>query len=224
MSFGFHATGNNLFTTTAASVSSGDSTIDAVASGLDALSVPFYADLGHEIVEVTHVSANTPASGKSRWTVRRGVYGSAANYAAGVPVAQRNYAEQYTELQRAADASWAATRATLAAGNGVISSLAETECKVTPTNGVVGVTVAAGVVVLDDLPVNVALTQLILAVPPTSFVNYQIRASNAGVVSALEVAAGTGAASGYYALADVRVNYNDTYLLTAAITDRRAFV
>ena len=67
----FHRCGNNLYTTLSANVTAIDTTIDVAASGLDDLAVPFLADLGGEIVEVTEVTEDTPAPGTTRWTVDR---------------------------------------------------------------------------------------------------------------------------------------------------------
>jgi hypothetical protein len=224
MSIPFHRQANNAFTTTAASISSGDTSIVVLPSILDSLALPFWADLGHEVVEVAAVDLATPTSGKTTWTVTRAVYGTAANYASGVPVAQRNYAEQGNELQDGINAVLAANLATLIQSDGVIAtSAAVEECGVSPGMNLF-VDIESGVIILEGAPVEVPYTQLLIVPPASGTVNQQIRVNAAGVVTAYTVAAATPAAAGYMALADLSVAYNDTTFSAGDLTDRRTFV
>lgn len=92
-----HSVANNAFTTLAVGVIPADETITVVASILDDIPVPFFADIGSELIAVTDVD---PEDLVSHWDVIREVAGSAGTYAIGVPVVQRIYAEQINELNR----------------------------------------------------------------------------------------------------------------------------
>jgi len=219
----FHRCGNNLYTTLAANVAAIDTTIDVAASGLDDLPVPFLADLGGEIVEVTLVTEDTPAPGTTRWTVTRAVYGAAGVYTAGIPVAQRNYAEQFNELQDFNVAAWLGVVSTLGADTGVIGAPDESGLDVTAGAGVT-VDVTAGVCVVDSWPVFYAGGTLALDLPPSGSVNYQVLIDATGTLSANEETAGQPAPAGYAILADVTVESTDTGLDPADVTDRRVLV
>ena len=97
----FHAVADNAFTTLASACAIDAVSIVVVASDLDDIAVPFYADMGKEIVEVTEVTEDTPTAGQSTWTITRAVQGDAAAYGSGAPVVQRVYARQTNELQTA---------------------------------------------------------------------------------------------------------------------------
>ena len=219
----FHRCGNNLYTTLAANVAAIDTTIDVAPSGLDDLTVPFLADLGGEIVEVTLVTEDTPAPGTTRWTVTRAYYGVAGSYTAGIPVAQRNYAEQFNELQDFNVASWLGVVSTLGADTGVIGAPDESGLDVTAGTGVT-VDVAAGVCVVDSWPVFYAGGTLALDLPPSGSVNYQVLIDATGTLSASEETAGQPAPAGYAILADVTVESTDVGLDPADVTDRRVLV
>jgi hypothetical protein len=221
----FHSVGNNLFTLLAAPVADVDLSIVVNPSGLDALAVPFFADLGGEVVAVSAVDADTPGVGQTTWTVARAVYGSAGNYAAGIPVAQRNYAENLTEIHTTARAAWAATLATLGGSHGVITPMDLASLEVTPADDGVAVLVNLGVAVNTLAPVFLAApVELALTPPDSGTTNYQILIDAQGVVSANEEDAEEDAPAGYVILADVEVGENDTEILEAAITDRREFL
>ena len=219
----FHRCGNNLYTTLAANVAAIDTTIDVAPSDLDDLTVPFLADLGREIVEVTEVTADTPAAGTTRWTVTRAYYGAAGVYTAGIPVAQRNYAEQFNELQDFNVAAWLGVVSTLGAGTGVIGAPDESGLDVTAGAGVT-VDVTAGVCVVDSWPVFYAGGTLALDLPPSGSVNYQVLIDATGTLSASEETAGQPAPEGYAILADVTVESTDVGLDPADVTDRRVLV
>jgi len=219
----FHDCGNNLYTLLADDVAAIDTAIDVTASGLDDLTVPFFADLGGEIVEVTTVTEDTPAPGTTRWNVTRAVYGAAGVYSAGIPVAQRNYAEQYTEIHAAAFAAWSAVLATLGGTSGVLRGPTDTACIVSAGTGV-AVNVTAGVAVVDSAPVVVSAGSVTLAPPGSGTVNYQILVSGTGALSAVLDTAGDPAPAGYTILADVAVDWNDTGLIAGDITDRRSIL
>ena len=138
----FHRCGNNLYTTLAANVAAIDTTIDVAPSGLDDLPVPFLADLGGEVVEVTLVAEDTPSPGTTRWTVTRAYYGVAGVYTAGIPVAQRNYAEQFNELQDFNVAAWLGVVSTLGADTGVIGAPDESRPRSALHGSVQGVSVS----------------------------------------------------------------------------------
>ena len=221
----FHSVGNNLFTLLAAPVATIDTTLVVDPSGLDALPVPFYADLGGEVVSVTGVDADTPGVGQTTWTVARAVYGSAGNYAAGIPVAQRNYAENVTELHTAVMAAWQGVLMTLGADDGVLTRDDLLSLKVIPPLGGVAVLANDGVAVLDGAPVFVPETLGVALTPPGSgTTTYQILLDAQGVLSANEEVAEEPAPAGYVILADVEVDENDETILEAAITDRREFL
>jgi hypothetical protein len=219
----FHDCGNNLYTLLADDVAALDATIDVQASGLDDLTAPFYADLGGEIVAVTLVTEDTPAPGTSRWTVTRAVFGSAGVYSAGIPVAQRNYAEQYTEIHAAAIAAWSGVLATLGGTAGVIRTATTDACVVSAGTGV-AVNVTAGIAVVDSAPVVVTAGTVILAPPGSGTVNYQILVDGAGTLSAVLDTALDPAPAGYTILADVLVDWNDTGLIAGDINDRRSIL
>lgn len=219
----FHRTTNNAFTTLAAGLADDGLSAVVYASVLDTLATPFYADLGQEIVEVTDVTTGTPVPGQSTWTIVRAVFGGAATYLAGVPVAQRNYAEQLNELQDGVNDGWNAFRLTLIAGDGIIATDTLTQGKVTPGTGLT-VAVGAGVAVMDDVPVEILAQTVTITPPGTGTENQQIRINAAGVASAIVAGVGAGAASGYFVLADLAVAFDDTSFATADITDRRVFI
>ena len=223
MALTFHNCGNNLYTLLADDVAAIDTTIDVTASGLDDLTVPFYVDLGGEIVEVTAVTPDTPAPGTTRWDVTRAVYGAAGVYSAGIPVAQRNYAEQYNEIHAAAFAAWSAVLTTLGGTSGVLRGTTDTACIVSAGTGV-AVNVTAGVAVVDSAPVVVAAGSVTLTPPVAGTVNYQILVDDTGALSAVLDTAGDPAPAGYTILADVSVDWNDTGIIAGDITDRRSIL
>lgn len=219
----FHRCGNNLYTMLSANVGGADGTIDVAPSGFDNLTVPFLADLGGEVVEVTEVTEDTPAPGTTRWTVTRAYYGAAGVYTAGIPVAQRNYAEQFNELQDFNVAAWFGVVNTLGADTGVIGAPDESGLDVTPGTGV-AVDVAAGSAVVGSWPVFFAGGTIALALPPSASRNYQILIDAEGAVSSNIQTAGQPAPAGYAILADVVVFSTDVGLDPADVTDRRVFV
>jgi hypothetical protein len=97
----FHSVANNAFTTLADTVAAIDTSIVVDASSLDSMAVPFYADIVSEIIEVTEVTPDTPVAGQTTFTVVRGIVGTPAAYAVGIPVVQRVYAQQTTEINAA---------------------------------------------------------------------------------------------------------------------------
>ena len=232
----FHRCGNNLFTTLSANVAAIDTTMDVAASGLDDLPVPFLADLGGEVVEVTQVAAGSP----STWTVTRAYYGVAGVYTAGIPVAQRNYAEQFNELQDAfaeiqTTTTWPAFVFTLADDmllsgvGGVIATPTFDSLVVSPGSGV-DVNVYFGVGLVNDgvtlfpQPVFTMGGNVVLDVPAVDPVNYQILMDTAGVFSANLADVGQSAPTGYLILADVTVEAGDVDIDPADIDDRRVIV
>ena len=218
-----HRTGNNLFTTLAANCGASDDEIVVAASGLDALAVPFYADLGGEIVSVSAVSTDDPSASQTTWTVTRAVFGSAGNYAAGIPVAQRNYAENVNEIQDAVRAMWGGVLMTLGGDDGVIRGAVDGSCLVVPGTGV-AVDVGAGVAVMGGVPVLVPAQTLALSVPISGTTNYQIVLDHAGIASAIEEDADEPAPEGYLILADVEVASTATEIIEDDITDRREII
>jgi hypothetical protein len=218
-----HRTGNNLFTTLAANCGASDDEIVVAASGLDALAVPFYADLGGEIVSVSAVSTDNPAPSQTTWTVTRAVFGAAGNYAAGIPVAQRNYAENINEIQDLVLSMWAATFSTLGGDSGVIRGAVDGSCLVVPGDGV-SVVVYEGAAVLHRAPLYVREQTLALSVPISGTTNYQIVLDAAGTASAIEEDAEEPAPSGYLILADVEVADTATEIIEDDLTDRREII
>ena len=219
----FHAVGNNLYTTLAGNVAAIDTSIDVAASGLDDLPVPFLADLGGEIVEVTEVTEDTPAPGTTRWTVTRAYYGAAGVYSAGIPVAQRNYAEQYTELQTAASKLWYGQLFTLGGDNGCIANADDDFLRVTPGTGL-EVDVSLGFCVVDGEPVLCAGGSVTVPAPVSGTTNYQILVDGAGALSANEDTALQDPPEGYILLADVEVESTDTEIVEGDINDRRTVI
>ena len=218
-----HRTGNNLFTTLAANCAASDEEIVVVASGLDALAVPFYADLGGEIVSVSAVSTDDPSASQTTWTVTRAVFGAAGNYAAGIPVAQRNYAENINEIHDLIVPMWATTLATLGGESGVIRQAVDGSCLVAPGDGV-GVVVYEGAAVLNRAPLYVREQTVALSVPISGTTNYQIVLDHAGIASAIEEDADEPAPEGYLILADVEVASTATEIVEGDITDRREII
>jgi hypothetical protein len=233
----FHRCGNNLFTTLSANVAAIDIDISVAPSGLDDLAVPFLADLGGEVVEVTQVAAGSPSS---TWTVTRAYYGVAGVYTAGIPVAQRNYAEQFNELQDAfaeiqTTTTWPAFVFTLADDmllsgvGGVIATPTFDSLVVSPGSGV-DVNVYFGVGLVNDgvtlfpQPVFTMGGNVVLDVPAVDPVNYQILMDTAGVFSAAVDSDGQPAPTGYLILADVTVEAGDVDIDPADIDDRRVIV
>ena len=218
-----HRTGNNLFTTLAVNCAASDEEIVVVASGLDALAVPFYADLGGEIVSVSAVSTDDPSASQTTWTVTRAVFGAAGNYAAGIPVAQRNYAENINEIHDLIVPMWATTLATLGGESGVIRQAVDGSCLVAPGDGV-GVVVYEGAAVLNRAPLYVREQTVALSVPISGTTNYQIVLDHAGIASAIEEDADEPAPEGYLILADVEVASTATEIIEDDITDRREII
>ena len=223
MTVTFHRTTNNAFTTLAQGLADDGLSAVVYSSVLDSLETPFYADLGQEVVEVTNVVTGSPVPGQSTWTITRAIFGGAATYLAGVPVAQRNYAEQINELQDGINDSWNAFRASLIAGDGIIATDALTQGKVSPGTGLT-VTIGAGNAVISDAPVTIGAQTLVITPPGAGTENQQIRINAAGVASAVVIGAGASAESGYFVLADLAVSFNDTGFSASDITDRRVFI
>ena len=215
-----HAVENNAFTTLAVAADATDESIIVDESILDDVAVPFYADLGAEIVEVTSVTEDTPEAGQSTWALGAAL---ANSYAVGVPVLQRVYAVQTNELHTALYLLEVALDALFGAADGVIPSAAGSgELEVSPSSGMT-VSVAAGAAMVSGKLVGSASAQTVtLTAPGVGSRTDLIQLSSANVISVKQ--GSTTPDADNIGLAEIALTSGQTEILVGNITDVREFI
>lgn len=216
----FHEVEDNAFTTLAVAATAADEEIVVDASILDDVTVPFYADLGSEIVEVTTVTEDTPSAGQSTWALETAL---ASSYAVGVPVIQRVYARQTNELQTALYLLQVALDALFGGADGVIPSASGSgELLVSASSGMT-VSVAAGGAMVSGRLVGSASAQTVtLTAPVAGSRTDLVQLSSAGVVSVK--ANSTTADADNTGLAQIAMTSATVEITASEITDAREFV
>jgi hypothetical protein len=217
----FHAVANNAFTLVAAPIAAIDTSIVVDASSLDAVTEPFYADIGSEVIEVTNVATATPITGQSTWTVVRAIVGTAAAYAVDIPVVQRVYAQQTDEIQSAllilqkhvAD-GFGANYVAMAANAAALEVIAKDPASMSVTVSI-GTAMASGSIVGFLAAQTVALTA-----PPSGNRTDCVQLSNLNVLS-VKTSSET-ADTNNIGLATIALTDATTTITTGMITDIRA--
>lgn len=217
-----HSVANNAFTTVAAAVAAIDTDIVVDTSTLDDLTVPFYVDIGSELMEVTVVSADDPIAGQSTWTVTRAVAGAAAAYAVDAPVVQRVYSQQMDEMHTGLYLIQKALEMLTGAQDGIITPPTKLSLKVVPSALLV-VSVSAGAGVVSGALVGSPSAQLVTMTPPVAGTRTDlIQISNLNVVS-LKTGS-TTPDSNNIGLAEIAMASTDTVITSGMITDVRTFI
>ena len=216
----FHAVENNAFTTLAVAATALDELIVVDDSILDDVTVPFYVDLGSEIVEVITITEATPIAGQSTWALGAAL---AASYGVGVPVIQRVYASQTNELQTGLYLLQTALDALFGGADGVIPSAADGgELEVSPSSGMV-VSVAAGAAMVSGKLVGFDAAQLVtMTAPAVGSRTDLIQLSSAG---ALSIKTGsTSPDADNIGLAEIAMTDATVEILAGNITDARDLI
>lgn len=216
----FHAVENNAFTLLAVAADATDESIVVDASILDAVAVPFYVDLGNEIVEVLTVTEDTPEVGQSTWALGAALV---ASYGVGVPVIQRVYAAQTNELHTALYLLQMALDAVFGGADGVIPSASGSgELVVAPSSGMT-VSVAAGAAMVSGKLIGSDAAQTVtLTAPAIGTRTDLVQISSTGVVG-VKTGSVTPDADNL-GLAEIALTAGMSEITGGLITDTREFV
>lgn len=216
----FHSVANNAFTKVAVAIAAVDTSIVVDASDLDAVAVPFYVDIVSEIIEVTEVTEDTPEAGQSTWTVTRGIVGTPAAYAIDIPVVQRVYAQQTTELQAALILVQRLISDITGSADMVVGAASLAVTATDPAS--MSVNIAAGTAVVSTMLVGSIAPQAIALTAPVSGNRTDcVQISNLNVVSVKQGSATPDTDN--IGLATIALTDATTTITTGMITDIRTF-